>query len=178
MLCLGLSFSGMSASSVRKSSSRGSVLIVCLVLLLSLSTVALSALEAAWSGQRMVSAYGSHQQNFLQLERELLATERLIWQQIFDSGLEYGLSTAQDIVAAEHDVAVNVYAEWTSAEFSTRQCGPLFALSFGPGDELGSELRISVQWDVCCESREFCEASEFAQRRRLWSRQSAGTSQF
>lgn len=173
MQCSELLSKGENINCFQFNSGKGSVLLMCLVLLSSLSAVALSALEAAWSGQRMISAYISHQQTFLKLERALLKAEHLVWQQINVSGLEQFLLVSPATDNTEAETNVTAHGEWIGAEFPHQQCGPLFSVVVSSVNHLDSELNLSVRWDVCCETAEFCMASAFAQKRRLWSRISA-----
>lgn len=152
-------------------SDRGSVLLLCLVFLTAVSAVALAALETAWSGQKMISSYVNHQQTFLRLEHGLLASERQVWQVIGNSGIAQFLSTSHYPGNLHADSLVKTYGDWIDTEFSQQQCGPLFEVSVPlVRDANSSAVGLSVRWDVCCENEESCIASEFTQRRRLWTR--------
>lgn len=146
---------------------RGSTLLMCLILLSTLSTAALAALEVAWSGQRMVAAYIHHQQAFMQAEQQLLVTEREIWQYIDDSGLEAWLAQ-QD---ADDLSQINVDSSWLDQEFSVQACGLLFGVEVAPAEETGSKLRLASSWQVCCENRLSCMQAQFTQIQRQWSLQ-------
>lgn len=159
----------------------GSALIMCLVFMATMSAIAAAALEAAWSGQRMISAYISHQQAFLLLERKLLAGELDVRQQISSLGLEHFLSGSQAFESQLAGTEIEVYGDWISSAFlqqdqqqlAQEQCGALFEVAVFPVSATsgaGSQLQLAARWEVCCESVELCMASEFSRQRRLWLR--------
>ena len=155
-------------------SGKGSALLLCLVLVSALSALAVSSLEAAWTGQRMISAYASHQQTFLQLERALLVAEDKVWQQINTTGLGQFLSTSQNTSQntgpAQTLSIIRPSGDWIKTSFSQQQCGPLFELIVLPDDDSGSAAGLRVSWDVCCANTESCMVAEFTRQRRSWSR--------
>lgn len=156
--------------SERRRTAAGSALIVCLVFLSVVSSLALSALDAAWSGQRMISAYISHQQSLRVLEQELRQAERMVWQQIDNLGLAEFLLSAQNYEGSATAPVTTVNGSWINTGFSGLQCGPLFQITVLRPDHAGGRSGLSVYWEVCCESQESCLANQFAQQRRLQSR--------
>jgi hypothetical protein len=158
-------------SSLSAHSVQGSALLLFMVLLTTLSVLALGALETAWSGQRMISAYLGHQQTFVQLESVLRGAEQRAWQHIKNAGLEQFLADQpyEDNLHTASQVVIG--GEWIITGFSEQHCGPLFQVGVTPVKHTnGGALSLSARWDICCETTEACLALEFTQVRRLWSR--------
>lgn len=150
----------------RPGAGQGSALLLCLVLLSVLSSAAIYALEVAWSGQRMVSAYVDHQQTWLQQERRLLALERSLWQLIDQQGFqpeaEWGWGEAQ----------VRFLAGWMSEPEWVARCGPLFTLTLplhAHWEEQSQSPVLQLTWQVCCETSAECLAGQFSRRFRIWA---------
>lgn len=143
---------------------------MCLLFLSSLSAIALGALDASWSGQRMVSAYARHQYDFMQSEQTLLLKEQEIWQEIRTAGLELWLSSAKNPGDNETNARLTLYSDWLETEFYSPQCGFLFAVDVAPATDSASDLHIGTRWEVCCENRQQCMESGFLRISRFWSR--------
>lgn len=146
---------------------RGSILVLCLVFMAALSVAALGAMQLAWSGQMMASAYLAHHQALIAVERELVRAENLAWQYWLQNE---ELPAADQVKQTAEEV--NIVFE-PGAIPDSYGCQPMFSLSatIKGADPSRGNASVSSRWFLCCDQPAGCESSDQLRRIRYRSRQ-------
>lgn len=155
---------------------RGSILLLCLVFIAAISVAALGAMQSAWSGQTMSSAYLSHHRAVILLEQQLLQAEYRVWQHW---AATYRLPGADFLHTQPGQLDGIVLRPLRGSETisAITGCEPLFELiAQSVSDTEGvfslhqGRAAAVVRWDLCCERVDGCALASELRRVRHWSR--------